>query len=533
MQIPPQDLQQVEVIKGSNSTLYGGGAIAGIVNLVSIQPEEEMRFKLMLDQTTASGTTVNSFYAKRNDKFGLTLFASGHRQQAYDPNGDNFSDIPDIQSLTFNPTFFYYPTEDSKLRFAINTTFEDRLGGNLNAIDQETGSTNEFLQENSTRRFSYQASYVKNWDTQKVLTLKTSLLHFDRDISQFNYSFQGEQYATFSEASYSFGSDQSHWLIGTNFYSDQFKEGASRTTDRSYAQNTFGIFAQQELNLNDQFSLESGFRIDYNDDYGWFALPRVALLYKASPKLSYRLGGGLGYKTPTIFTEDTERLAFRNLSVLDLSNLNAEKSYGGNFDINYKTSLGHDWTFSLNQLFFYTELTDPVVLQNTPGNNDFFFANATGPVRTRGIETNLKLTYKDFKLFVNYALIDTELQFVNGSPQKPLTAKHNFGAVLVYEQHGNWRIGLESYYTGKQFRNDFTETDDFWLVGFMVLKKFEKISLYVNFENFNDTRQSRFENIDLGNSMTPEDLDVWAPLDGFIMNAGIIIELGGAHHDEH
>ena len=32
LQIPPLDLEQVEVIKGANSTLYGGGAIAGLVN---------------------------------------------------------------------------------------------------------------------------------------------------------------------------------------------------------------------------------------------------------------------------------------------------------------------------------------------------------------------------------------------------------------------------------------------------------------------------------------------------------------------
>ena len=36
--VPPLDLRQVELIKGSNSTLYGGGAIAGLVNLVSKTP---------------------------------------------------------------------------------------------------------------------------------------------------------------------------------------------------------------------------------------------------------------------------------------------------------------------------------------------------------------------------------------------------------------------------------------------------------------------------------------------------------------
>jgi len=33
MQIPPLDLQQFEIVKGSSSTLYGGGAIAGLVNI--------------------------------------------------------------------------------------------------------------------------------------------------------------------------------------------------------------------------------------------------------------------------------------------------------------------------------------------------------------------------------------------------------------------------------------------------------------------------------------------------------------------
>jgi len=40
LQIAPPDLKQVEVIKGSSSTLYGGGAIAGLVNLVAKNSKE-------------------------------------------------------------------------------------------------------------------------------------------------------------------------------------------------------------------------------------------------------------------------------------------------------------------------------------------------------------------------------------------------------------------------------------------------------------------------------------------------------------
>ena len=521
MQIPPLDLQQVEVIKGSNSTLYGGGAIAGLVNLVSIRPRQESLTKLMLDQTSAGGTTFNAFHASEEAKWAYTLFGSGHRQNAFDANDDQFSDLPDTKSLTVNPTLFYNPSASAQFRLALNGTFENRLGGTHNAIDDEEASQQDYLQSNESRRMSYQLSYSKQWDENRSLTLKNSLLHFDRQINQFQYQFDGEQTATFSEATYAFGKGINSWQLGANLYSDQFKEDL---TGRNYQEVTIGAFIQQNAQLNEHWFLESGLRLDHNDDHGLFALPRLSLMYKTNGKFTYRLGGGLGYKLPTIFTEEAERLAFNGINSFNLSNLDAEQSYGGNFDINYQTAFGNDWTFSINQLFFYTELRNPVVLGDPGVGGTYSFENANGPLQSQGLETNLKLTYKDFKLFVNYALIDTELGYDNINNQKPLTAKHNIGAVLVYEEHEKWRIGLESYYTGRQFRSDYTETNDYWLVGFMALRKFEKLSLYVNFENFTDTRQSRFESINLSNSPSPDLLEVWAPMDGFIVNGGVIIE---------
>jgi iron complex outermembrane receptor protein len=53
LQTPPLDLKQFEVIKGSSSTLYGGGAIAGLVNLISKTPKEERELNFHIDITSA------------------------------------------------------------------------------------------------------------------------------------------------------------------------------------------------------------------------------------------------------------------------------------------------------------------------------------------------------------------------------------------------------------------------------------------------------------------------------------------------
>jgi outer membrane receptor for ferrienterochelin and colicins len=65
LQIPPLDLKQVEVIKGSSSTLYGGGAIAGMVNLISKTPTDERDLRFIVNGTSAGGLDVSGFTERR------------------------------------------------------------------------------------------------------------------------------------------------------------------------------------------------------------------------------------------------------------------------------------------------------------------------------------------------------------------------------------------------------------------------------------------------------------------------------------
>ena len=62
-------------------------------------------------------------------------------------------------------------------------------------------------------------------------------------------------------------------------------------------------------------------------------------------------------------------------------------------------------------------------------------------------------------------------------------------------------------------------------MGLMAEKFFGKISLYMNFENFSDTRQTKFDTIYTGTIANPQFRDIYAPLDGFVMNGGIKLKL--------
>src|SRR5690606_26420873 len=115
LQIAPLDLQQVEVIKGSSSTLFGGGAIAGLVNLVSKRPTEERQLSMLLNGTSALGLDASAFYAEKFEKVGATIYAAYNKGTAYDPSDIGLSAIPDFDRFTFNPKLFLYLNDATTL----------------------------------------------------------------------------------------------------------------------------------------------------------------------------------------------------------------------------------------------------------------------------------------------------------------------------------------------------------------------------------------------------------------------------------
>jgi outer membrane receptor for ferrienterochelin and colicins len=522
MQIPPLDLKQVELIKGSNSTLYGGGAIAGLVNLVSIVPEEDPELSIMLNQTSALGTSGNVFYAQKFKKTGLSFYGAASNQIAYDPDKDGFSNIPQARTYNFNPKFYLYFDHGTELNFGLNTTFDDRIGGDMQVIKGNASEENVFSEKNHSNRYATQL-FFQNTTENRTISIKNSFSYFDRKLVIPDYVFRGKQLSGFSEILFRIHrNEKTEWQFGANHYSERFiEEKRDSFPVRDYRLNTIGGFAQSTTNIGNSFILEGGLRTDYNKDYGVFFLPRIALLFKPNQKITSRIGGALGYKLPTIFTEDAEKLYFSRIEPLEVSNMNPETSIGGNFDINYKTSFLDKFTFSVNQLFYITRLKNSLVLRESGPQNGYFYENADGNILSTGFETNLKLSYGNFKFYVNYAFVSTQLLYDNINNQKPLTPKHNAGFVLYYEVEDKWSAGYELYYTGSQFDELYDQKPEFWVMGIMIMRHFKKLAVFINFENFTNAIQTKYEPLVLPPYNSPSFPDIWAPSDGFVFNGGL------------
>lgn len=524
MQIAPLDLKQVEVIKGASSTLYGGGAIAGLVNLISKTPGEERELNFMANGTSALGLDLSGFYSERYGKFGTTVLASYNKGTAYDPADIGLTAIPEFERYTINPRMFWYLDEATEINLGFNFTTEDRLGGSMDYIEGKTASG--YFESNETDRLSTQLDATHRFSDHSRIQVKNSISFFDRSIAIPDYVFSGKQVSSFSEINYVTFGEKMEWIVGGNLWTEQFDQRqGDPDNDLGFSNTTTGAFVQNTWNMATQWTLETGLRGDYQSQYGAYLLPRFSLLYEPNEQITFRTGGGLGYKTPTQFTEDTERLHFRNIMPIDFSETSAERSTGINLDVNYKWSVTEDLSLNTNALLFYTQIDNPMLLQ-AQSNGMYAFTQPDGYIHTQGLEANMKWTYHDFKLFMGYTFADVKEHYDRQENEYPLVAKHRLNNVLMYEKHGNFWIGLEAYYFSPQKLSDGSTGKSYWIMGIMSEKKIGKyFSLFLNFENMLDTRQTRFDTIYTGNISDPQFRDIYAPVDGFVVNGGFKLSL--------
>jgi outer membrane receptor for ferrienterochelin and colicins len=524
LQISPLDLKQVEFIKGASSTLYGGGAIAGLINLISKIPEKTPELTFLMNGTSAKGTDASGYYSQKWQHIGTTIFGSYNYNGAYNPSNTGFSAIPQTNRFTLNPKVFLYMDDKNSGWFGVNATNENRYGGDMQVIRGHADSIHQYFERNKTFRFSTQLSFTHQIDSGSQVNIKNTIGYFDRTLGEPGFNFKGKQVSSFSEVNYVRNGKRVNWVAGANLVTDEFTAQPPQNSLK-YNQTTIGAFLQNTWKASDWFSLESGLRTDYNTptpsrpSNGIFILPRINALFKISKQLTSRIGGGLGYKMPTLFNDQSEQDGYQHIQPLNIGNTQAEQSYGLNGDLNYRSALGDEAVININQLFFSTRVDRRLILQNNT------FINAPGHLLSQGAETNVKLVMDELVFYLGYTYTDTKQYFNGITTTQPLTPKNQFSFDSTYEIEGSFRFGAESFYTGPQLLSDGTTGRGYVTFGLLVQKMWKHLDIFINAENLTDQRQTKWGSIYTGSLANPDFKDIYAPLDGVVVNVGIRIKL--------
>ncbi len=524
LQIPPLDLKQIELIKGSASTLYGGGAIAGLINLISKRPTDNQEAIFTINATTLQEQDVNAYLAKRYKKFGYTLFAGYTHQNAVDVNGDGFSDVPDLSTFTIHPRLFYYPDSKTTLTVGYNGTFESRLGGDMQVINNLADSAHQYYEKNTTQRNTGEVIFERSLPGLVKLTIKGSVSSFNRDIASNIIDIKGNQLSYYSEASVFVPQKKNSIVAGINLTGDNFKvlPGSDPIPLQDFQNSALGAFGQYSIHFTGQTTLEAGLRADHTFQYGDFILPRLALFHRFNDTWAMRAGAGLGYKTPNALEQQIIDYPIEDLQPMP-ADVKAEKSAGYNIEGNFKKDISDDVNLFINHAFFLTDISSPIVATQL-SNNNVVFSNATKDVTTMGFDTYVKLTIKKVELYAGYTYTDAERKYLPQNSFMPLTPRNRVAFTAVREFEEKWRVGLEGSYVGVEYRDGDINTQPYFITALMIERKFgKKFTVVLNGENLLDYRQTKFEQIYTGPVTDPTFKPLWAPIEGRVINLSLKI----------
>jgi len=522
LQIPPLDLKQIEIVKGASSTLYGGGAIAGMVNLISKKPKKGVYEKtILLNQSSLKESNFNLYLSNRKNKTGYTFFSGLNYQKQADVNKDGFSDLPRTNGFFIHPTLFIYPGKKNSIYIGYNGAYEKRKGGDMLVINNKKDIQHQYFVSNGSYRHTVDGNWENRINNTDRFILKGTGSWLNRNITTNVFGMKATQLSYYSEASYLKKWKKNVLVSGLNLTAENFKKklpDSSRIENSN--QTTAGFFVQDDWMPGSKFIVQTGFRFDYHSQYGGFALPRVSLLYKISPAFTSRLGFGLGYKTPSVFANEIDERDYG--LILPLQNMKAEKSAGFNFDVNYHQKI-NGWDLTANQTFFYNRISHPVVLTQSSASISFY--NEAEPVTTRGFESYIQVLHDALEIYLGYIYTDARKTYDPQQPHLDLIARNKLATILTYELSGHFRAGIESAYTGKQYLNDGSRTPGYLFTAAMTRYDMGKFAFVLNCENLFDYRQTKKEQIVIPPYYNPGFKELWAPIDGRVVNLSVRIKI--------
>ena len=513
LQIPPMDLGQVEVIKGVASSLYGAGAMGGVVNLISRRPGPETEQEFLLNRSTRGGTDAIAWYATPAKRgWAFTLLGGGHWQEITDVDEDGWADLSGYSRGVVRPRVFWDGGNGRTFFATAGFTAEDRNGGTVPGRVLPASGT-PYREALDTRRADAGAVGQVLFQQRYLVSARAAVMQQHHD-HQFGEVRERDRHETaFGELTVRapFGR---HTLVG----GIAVERDAYRPTDLPQFGYTFtvpGVFLQDDLDLTRWLSLSASGRLDRHNEYGTFFSPRIAVLLRSGAWNS-RLSVGTGFFGPSPLTEETEAAGLSRLVIPQP--LRAEEGRSASFDLS-RTDGPVSTTFTL----FSSRIHHPIDVDRSSG---LVLTNLSEPTTNVGVELLGTVRHQPYALTATYTYVRSREPAESTLEDVPLTPRHSAGVVGMWEREDVGRIGVEFYYTGIQRleENPYRERSrPYVIIGLLAERQLGWIRVFLNGENLTGVRQTRWDPL-LRPAQAPDGrwtVDAWAPLEGRNVNGGV------------
>lgn len=497
------NVEQIEIVKGPSSALWGSNALAGVINIITEKANNPIQWNVNTRYASHHTYDASSNFSFKKNKYSGRFFGNINSSNGYDLTPATFAPtIPEYDNYTFSGEVGYKFTQNFSVSvnsryYRENQKYEDLI---------EVSNQPELLLGTEFQEdFSFAPSAKLLIHDKQLLEASVFISSFESE-SNLDFETDGSSYFfdTFSQTlnkyelqSSTFWNNNHTTISGAGMNREDLT--ANIYSEVPYFNSYFG-FGQHEWKLNKKLAVTSGFRFDAHSEYSSQLSPKFSALYKMNSKFQIRGSFGGGFKAPDfrqLFLNFSNPLAgysvFGSSTIVEginrlqkdgqieelylnpqeLTDIKAEHSFAYNFG--FDLFLNSDITLKVNG--FRNNVDDLIETQRvalkTNGQSVFSYINLN-KIYTQGIESEIRLTptfVKGLKLSLGYQFLDAQREITrqfddvqNGQVVSvtkkefiPLfnRSKHTANAKLFYIID---EIGLDASvrvsYRGKYWFND-------------------------------------------------------------------------------
>lgn len=394
--INPALIEQVEIVKGPSSTLYGSEAMAGVINVITKDPRFAPRFAV-----DASGTTDaegNIDFAVSTEPGDLSGFLSGnvaYNERFVDGNGDGFSDFPLARRGVVFGKLDWSPDGRRRGTLTAKYLYEDRFGGVEGWTSADRGSGRVYGESIYTNRVELLGRYRPTWSDD--VRFEGSYAWHDQDSWYGNASYDATQHIAFANALWGTALGAHDLLVGATARLQSYDDNTPATAaiERRFIP---GVMVQDELRLmGSHLTLLGGLRADHHESHGVIVSPRFAVKWDVLEHTALRLNAGTGFRVVNLFTEDHAALTGAR-EVVIASELEPERSRSVTFNLNQIVEFGPN-PMMIDVDLFHTRFSNKIVPDYDVDPNQIVYGNLRGHAVSRGVSVSLNQNI-DFDRFL-------------------------------------------------------------------------------------------------------------------------------------
>ncbi|MEM9876647.1 MAG: TonB-dependent receptor, partial [Myxococcota bacterium] len=349
-QLPSEMLERVEVVKGGASSLYGPGAIAGVVHLVTRRPDRDyvsLRIQRDAIGARAAGTRGAAYggVVTEDGRHGGHVYATAFQQSPYDRDGDGYSETVRLRTINGGGNAILTVGDNSELRLGLHGLIENRRGGDAfdvppheaelaESIDTRRLQSDVRWRQEVNRYVDYQLSYTLAYVDRSTYyggggrSSREALARLgppDPDWPQARFDAYDEALEARAAALGAYGETDNalhvadaavnvrfsgageHVLtLGLQGQADRIEDrylGYARVIDDTFAY--LGAYLQHDWVPASWVELVVGARVDQHTELSDpIASPRAALLFRPVDGLRLRSAFSTGFRAPQAFDED-------------------------------------------------------------------------------------------------------------------------------------------------------------------------------------------------------------------------------------